>query len=139
MKQLGFILLLLTLSFYLKAQTDYDSIPQKFFELFKDKGSDAAIDYVYSSNDFIKQNIQANIKVKTELKKITSLLGSYRGYELMKTTVYSPSYVKLTYLAKFDRQPLKFIFILYKPKDKWQIQRMRFDDKITDEKQRTAK
>jgi len=116
------------------SQERCDSIPEKFFSVFGEKGSDAAVDWVYSTNKYIRSNIQANLKVKTELKKIISLIGAYKGSELMKKKVVSPSYVQLYYLAKFERQPLKFIFVLYKPADKWQLQKLRFDDKVAEGK-----
>lgn len=112
------------------SQAGCDSIPEKFFNEFGTKGSDAAVDWVYSTNKYIRSNIQANLKVKTELKKIISLIGTYKGYELMKKKIVSPSYVQLYYLAKFERQPLKFTFVLYKPADKWQLQKLQFNDKI---------
>ncbi len=112
------------------SQTGCDSIPEKFFSVFDKKGSDAAVDWVYSTNKYIRSNIQASLKVKTELKKIISLIGAYKGYELMEKKVASPSYVHLYYLAKFERQPLKFTFVLYKPADKWQLQKLQFNDKI---------
>ena len=115
------------------SQVRCDSIPEKFFSVFGEKSSDAAIDWVYSTNKYIRNNIQGNLKVKTELKKIISLIGAYKGYELMEKKVISPSYVQLYYLAKFERQPLKFIFVLYKPADKWQLQKLRFDDKVAEE------
>ncbi len=114
------------------SQAGCDSIPKNFFRIFEEKGSDAAIDYVYSTNKFMRANIQANLKVKSELKKIISLIGKYKGHELMEKKVISPSYVQLYYLAKFDRQPLKFIFVLYKPSDKWQLQKLKFDDKVAE-------
>ncbi len=114
------------------SQTGSDSIPEKFFQIFEKKGSDAAIDYIYSTNKFMQSNIQASLKVKTELKKIASLVGKYHGHELMNKKNISKSYVQLYYMAKFDRPPLKFIFVLYKPDKTWQLQKLKFDDKVAE-------
>ncbi|RKX19308.1 MAG: hypothetical protein DRP35_07925 [Candidatus Zixiibacteriota bacterium] len=130
MKQTIFLLSLFLLSIAGFSQTDCDSIPEKFFQIFEQKGSDAAIDYIYSTNKFIQANIQASLKVKTELKKIALLVGQYHGHELINKKNISKSYVQLYYLAKFDRQPLKFIFVLYKPDKIWQLQKLKFDDKV---------
>ncbi len=130
MKKFFIIIFLLTLSFFLNAQNSYDSIPNIFFNTFKQKGSDAAIDYIYATNKYISSNLTANLKVKAELKKFTSMLGKYHGAEIIDTQFISKSYIKLSYLAKFDRQPLKFNFIMYKPNKKWQLQQLKFDDKI---------
>lgn len=128
---LFFILLLFGASVF--SQIGYDSIPEKFFQIFNQKGSDFAIDYIYSTNKFMQANIQASLKVKTELKKIASLVGKYYGHELMNKKIVSKSYVQLYYLAKFDRQPIKFIFVLYKPDKIWQLQKLKFDDKVAED------
>ncbi len=132
MKQIFLLLIFYTLGVTGFSQTGYDSIPEKFFRIFEQKGSDAAIDYIYSTNKFMQANIQASLKVKTELKKIISLVGKYHGHELMDKKIVSQSYVQLYYLAKFDRQPLKFIFVLYKPDKTWQLQKLKFDDKVAE-------
>jgi len=132
MKQILFFVFSIMTAVVGFSQTGSDSIPENFFQIFEKKGSDAAIDYIYSTNKFMQGNIQASLKVKTELKKITSLVGKYHGHELMKKKVVSQSYVQLYYMAKFDRQPLKFIFILYKPDSTWQLQKLKFDDRIAE-------
>ncbi|RLD48222.1 MAG: hypothetical protein DRI94_12850 [Bacteroidetes bacterium] len=126
------IIILSTLSLFLKAQNSYDSIPKIFFNIFEQKGSDAAIDYIYATNKYISGNLTANLKVKTELKKVTLMLGKYHGIDIIDTQFISTSYIRLSYLAKFDRQPLKFNFTMYRSDKKWQLQQLRFDDKVSE-------
>ena len=132
MKRSIIILLLIFNSILAISQNSYDSIPKIFFKTFKEKGSDAAIDYIYATNKYISGNLTANLKVKSELKKVTSMLGKFNGVEPIDTQYISKSYLRLSYLAKFDRQPLKFNFTMYKPNKKWQLQQLKFDDKVSD-------
>lgn len=36
-------------------------------------------------------------------------------------------------MIKYDRQPVRFQFIFYKPSDKWQLQDFRYDDDLDTE------
>lgn len=126
-----FLGLFLLLSLYTFSQEKFDSLPNVFFKILEQKGSDQAIDFIYSSNKYISGNLAANLKVKAELKKIISLIGNYNGSEIIDTQFISLSYIRLSYLAKFDRQPLKFNFTMYKPKNNWQLQQLKFDDKVS--------
>jgi hypothetical protein len=44
-----------------------------------------------------------------------------------------------SYLVKYDRQPLRFIFKFYKPNDKWVLYSYALDDSLDDEIQEAAK
>jgi hypothetical protein len=129
-KILAIILLIIsTINTYAQKE-DFFIIPDNFFKTFKAKGSDAAIDYIYSTNKYLSVNMPANLKIKAELKKITSMVDDYYDYELVKKILLGKSYVKLIYIGKFKRQPIRFIFILYKPDNNWQLQQFKFDDKV---------
>jgi len=131
MKKVLSILLLATV-FVINAQkNDYEKIPDTFFKIFEQKGTDASIDYIYSTNTYLSGNLSANLKIKAELKKVTSMLDNYYGYEKIDEQFLGKSYLKLTYIARFKRQPIRFIFILYKPEKKWQLQQFKFDDKVS--------
>lgn len=132
MKKYLLIFVLVLLAYSTEAQNSADSIPNIFFKIFDEKGSDAAIDYVYATNKYISNNIAANLKVKSELRKIVSLIGKYHGNELIDKQSISDSYVRITYLARFNRQPLKFSFTMYKPNKIWQLQQLKFDDKVSE-------
>ncbi len=44
-----------------------------------------------------------------------------------------------SYLVKYDRQPLRFIFKFYKLNDKWVLYSYALDDSLDDEIQEAAK
>ncbi len=110
----------------------YLAIPDNFFSIMKSKGNDAAIDYIFKTNKYLRTQVAGNLKIKNELNKIVKLLGKFYGSELIEETKAGNNYIRLFYLAKYDRQPLLFIFTMYRPGKKWRIQQLRFSEKVGD-------
>jgi hypothetical protein len=115
------------------AQEKPEDITGHFFELFQAKGSDAAFDYAWSTNKWLITDTVSTHEKKEQFKKGIALLGPYFGNELIEKVNLTESYVLFNYLLRFDRQPLKITFILYKPNQKWQILEMKFDVKLGDD------
>jgi hypothetical protein len=126
------ILTFLVQNSYSQDTTSYLVIPDKFFSIMEDKGNDAAIDYIFKTNKYLRTQIAGNIKIKNELNKLTKLLGKFYGSDLIETIKAGNNYIRLYYLAKYDRQPLLFIFTMYRPNKKWRIQQLRFTEKVGD-------
>lgn len=59
--------------------------------------------------------------------------GNYRGSALILKKVLGERLVYMYYLVAYDRQPLKFEFVFYRPGDKWVVQSFSFSDKITED------
>jgi len=117
----------------IQAQQTSEALADTFFSYYKHSGMDKAIDYVFGTNKYMKQSQEVIDNIKLRFNKATPQLGPYYGYDLFIKREAGPSYVFLSYLMKFERQPIQISFILYKPKDKWQIQNLRFDDKVENE------
>jgi hypothetical protein len=129
-----YLLILFTfVVFSLKAQSTSEALADTFFSYYKSAGINKAIDYVFATNKYMTQSQEVIDNIKLRFNKATPQLGQYYGYDLFIKREAGPSYVFLSYLMKFERQPIQISFILYKPKDKWQIQNLRFDDKIDNE------
>jgi hypothetical protein len=116
-----------------KAQSNPELLIDSFFVLYKNVGIEKAIDFVFATNKYMEQSKEVIDNIKLRLSRATPLLGPYQGYDLFIKKQAGQSYAYLSYLIKYDRQPIQISFILYKPKDKWQIQNLRFDDKVDDE------
>jgi len=116
-----------------RAQQTSEALADTFFSYYKRAGIDKAIDYVFATNKYMKQSQEVIDNIKLRFNKATPQLGPYYGYDIFIKREAGPSYVFLSYLMKFERQPIQISFILYKPKDKWQIQNLRFDDKVDNE------
>lgn len=134
-KCLIFILLQLPLllSSRLSAQTTPEEITTHFFELYQSQGSDAAVDYVFSTNKWLNNEKTAVETIKAQLKKGIAIVGQYYGYDLIEKKSVTENFVMMSYLLRYDRQPLRFVFILYRPSKTWQIQTMKFDDRLDDD------
>jgi hypothetical protein len=61
------------------------------------------------------------------------LVGKYYGHVFVDKIEASDCFSIYTYLLKFDRQPLRLTFKLYKPNDKWILYSFSFDDTFDDD------
>ena len=133
MKKIVFLISITLLSISIKSQTDSLNSPEKisehFFMLFE-TNTDNAVDFIFSTNKWFNPTTMPQL---TDIKgKIAKLyyLGTFRGFELASKKVLSPSLVLITYIVKYDRQPIKIEFYYYKPEQRWQIQTFRFEEDL---------
>lgn len=125
MKILLFVLLTVFTAF-----TQNQTISKKFFNLYGDKGPKAALEYAFSTNEFIdakSQNVFAMIK---ELESMSGKLGKYLSSELISEEKIAKSLTKNSYLVKFERQPIRIEFIFYKSNKEWSLQNFSYDDQF---------
>jgi hypothetical protein len=118
---------------YVRAQEVPETVTERFFELFHAQGVDDAVDYVFATNKWLTSEKAVIENIKLQLKKGISILGQYYGYELIEKKSLGESYVLLSYMLKYDRQPIQFMFILYRPNNAWQIQNLKFDERLDDD------
>ncbi|MGJ3236534.1 hypothetical protein [Marivirga sp.] len=140
MKKTTLILPFLVTFFLYKSfsQSTSSEITGKFFDLYK-KSPEQAIDYAFSTNKWIIDKNQDGIaNVKNQLTNTLELIGDYYGFEVITEKQIGENYILNSFLIRYDRQPLRFTFILYKPKDTWQVQSFLFDDNIDDELKESA-
>jgi hypothetical protein len=116
----------------LKAQEAPEDVTRQFFELYEKTGTDQAVDYVFATNKWLNSEQATIDAIKTQLKKGISIIGQYYGYELIEKKSLGENFVMMVYMLRYDRQPIQFQFILYKPNLKWQIQNLKFDDRLDD-------
>lgn len=134
MRKLIFVLLLSMYGLMLCAQnTSYQGVIDEFFSLYGNKGPDEAVDFIFSTNKYLQSNKEQVTAIKLKLVTAVAVIGDYTGYEPVIIKEFGQSMVQGTYMVKYLRQPLFFTFILYKPDKYWQIQTLRFDDKLSDE------
>lgn len=120
-----------------KVSVDNEPVPEliaNFFNEYETYTSEKAVNTIFSSNEWISlidKNERDSLNVR--LTQLTGLLGKYHNYEVIKQTTVGDSYKIVSCLAKYDRQPIRFNFILYKPSSDWQIQNFTYDFNIEDE------
>ena len=123
----------------LKAQTTTEEITTEFFKTYE-KSPQKAIDYVFGTNKWMMDRNKDGIEnVKTQLTSFLGLVGDYYGYEKITEKSVGESYKLVSYMIKYDRQPVRFTFVFYKPKDKWQVQNFKYDDNLDDELEESGK
>ncbi|MCH7401070.1 hypothetical protein ACFOUP_01805 [Belliella kenyensis] len=104
---------------------------EHFFSLYESKSPKDALDFIFSTNPWIEET-QAQV-VANNLTGFTKLLGSYQDRDAITKNSIGQNYLLYTFLVKYDRQPMRFTFIYYKPKDKWQLQEFKYDDNFQSE------
>jgi hypothetical protein len=114
-------------------QEEYDNYSKIFFNKYETEGVDKAVNYIFSTNPLINQDGEQIVNLKKGLKETTSLLGDYSGYGLITIKRATNNYVYCSYLVRYNRQPLRFSFIYYKPKDKWVLHKFTFDNEVEKE------
>lgn len=109
----------------LLAQTLPTDFVKPFFEdLLNDKYS---LKKLYSSNkNFTELDNEINV-LNEKLKDASSKLGGPYSYEKIKEEKINDFYYIYHYAVKYERQPLIFKFIFYKPDKEYQLQKFSFD------------
>lgn len=129
MKNLLFSITLLLFACSSDAQSVSNSTPEQmnseFFGLYKSKGANASIKYLFSTNKWIFEIDTQNVISK--LTELTSALGNYTGHDFITKKSVGPNFVLYTFLVKYDRQPIRFNLTYYKADTKWQLQFFEYD------------
>jgi len=120
-------------------QSKPDDLINNFFKEYA-KTPAKAVEDIYATNPWtsrIKDGIET---MKNEVNKYTvDYVGKYYGYELITKKQFSESFILYSYMVKYDRQPMRFIFKLYKPNDKWTLFSFKIDSDLDDEIEQSAK
>lgn len=123
----------------LRAQSTIEEITSEFFSTYE-KSPQKAVDYAFSTNKWMIDRKKDGIEnVKNRLANLLGLVGDYYGYEKITEKSIGESYKLVSYMLKYDRQPVRFTFVFYKPKEKWQVQNFQYDDNLDDELEEAGK
>lgn len=139
MKKLSLIAIVTLLSLTLSGQTNPDDLISNFFKEYA-KTPSKAVEEIYATNPWTTRIQDGIERMKNEVNKYTiDYVGKYYGYELITKKQFSESFVLYSYMVKYDRQPMRFIFKLYKPNDKWTLFSFKIDSDLDDEIEQAAK
>lgn len=108
------------------AQSDPTVVVTRFFQEHNKSGIDQALSTAFATNQWIGEQKDSINSLKAQLNNIVKLLGKYQGYELIETKKIKDSYLIQIYLVKFERQPLRYTFVFYKPNTAWQLQNFEY-------------
>ncbi|TYA71359.1 hypothetical protein [Seonamhaeicola marinus] len=133
------ILILLCSSLNISSQSTPKELLDSFFSTYAESPEKAVRD-LYATNKWTKVKKDNIEKVVQTINSLTEdFMGKYYGNELIITKKLSQSFALYSYMIKYDRQPLRFIFKFYKPNDKWMLFAFSFDDDLDDEIKEAAK
>ncbi|WP_203259007.1 hypothetical protein [Hyunsoonleella ulvae] len=122
----------------LKAQASTEEITTEFFKTYE-KSPEKAIENIFSTNKWVEESKEALENTKFNLTSGIKSMGNYNGYEKIVEKSVGENYKLVCFMLKYDREPIRFSFIFYRPKDKWQMQSIAFDGGLSDELEESGK
>jgi hypothetical protein len=104
---------LISISGNIFAQSEPQNLLDSFFKVCENDAGKAVKD-LYATDKWTE-------RVKDDIEKIVatvngfteSYIGKHNGYEIITTKKFSESFILYSYLVKYDRQPIRFIFKFY--------------------------
>ncbi len=100
----------------------------EFFNELKDNGPDKAFNKFLKNSPIIERKDQLQALI-VQTKRAVKLYGDFLGYEPVNSEVISESFVRVRYIGKHSKYPMRWIFTFYKsPKRGWIIINIKFDD-----------
>ncbi len=78
-------------------------------------------------------------EVKEKLISYTDSIGKYCGYEIIAKRTIGKSMILYSCIVNYELQPIRYSFILYKPRYSWVLYNCQFDTEIVNELNESAK
>lgn len=129
----------LLLPVIMTAQSSPEEIISRFFQDFEQKGPSEALDALYATNPWISRNADAVENLKTQLEGLTEdYVGQNHGYEQILSRKLTEHFRLVSFLVRYDRQPIRFTFQFYRPADQWRVHSFQFDARIEEEFEQSA-
>ena len=134
----GVLIIFMSLAGNLHAQSGDERITEEFFRQYA-LDPMKAFDYAFSTNKWMERNQDAVENLKNQYGKLLPLIGTYYGYDLITEKSKGDHLKVASFILRYDRQPIRLTFIFYKPKDRWQVQNLKYDDKLPEELEEASK
>lgn len=69
-------------------------------------------------------------ETESQWPTVSQRFGSSLGSQFVKREEVGDSLARFTYLQKFDRHALRWVFVFYKPQGQWLVNTVYFDDQL---------
>ncbi len=139
MKKLFFIVFVTITSLSTYGQGAPEDLLSTFFDEYT-RNPSKAVEDIYATNPWSTRIRDGIESLKKEVNSYNlDYMGKYYGHELITKKQFSESFVLISYMMKYDRQPIRFTFKLYKPDDKWTLLSFDIDSNLDDEIGEAAK
>ncbi len=117
----------------LKDQEQTKDLCTRAAALFATGDADEAYEILTPHWPLPKEEIQnLGYETKSKLGMVAERFGASIGAEYVGTAVAGHSLIRHTYLIKRENHALRFACTFYKPKDKWLINGVFWDDSLTE-------
>lgn len=120
-------------------EAGYQAEIDAFFRRFAAGERNEAVDKLYANNSWIAIDGDGVRNIKSQFEGIGEIVGEYTGNTKIGELMVGDRLVHVTYLALFERQPLRFEFQYYRPRDSWMIFSFEFDADFDDDLQAEAR
>ncbi len=114
-------------------KADYHVMVDAFFRRLQEGRVGDAATHFLNQNPWFAQDPDTVEKARARLLSVTKVLGRYYGYQLVAEKAVASRLVHASYLALYERHPLRFGFLFYKPDDVWRPLLLEFDDDFSHE------
>jgi hypothetical protein len=123
------ILLVPGLSFGESAPEPITKSITTFFKILQESPVEKAYDSILEGSPIASksQDVQNLIN---QTKNGFSLYGPFRSFEFISGSYAGTSIIRVSYITKNDRFPIRWQFTYYKPEQTWNLIHIEFDDKI---------
>lgn len=111
---------------------------EAFIAKLKAGKSPEAVEALYAGNPWISKSSDAIVNIKNQLGSLNKLVGSLKSHEKLQDISVGTRFKYISYLAAYERQPIRFIFEFYKPDNTWVIFSFALDDDIDDDIEKAA-
>ncbi|WP_455585916.1 hypothetical protein [Bacteroides sp.] len=113
---------------------------ESFFDTYQDKGVKMALDEMFATNVYFSTMYSHGTDdVKKKLASYTDSIGKYCGYEIVARRVVGKSLIHYSCIVNYEVQPIRLLFTLYRPKDKWVLFNFQFLTDFVNELDESAK
>lgn len=137
------LLLTAALLISLSALNLFSQSPEKmieeFFDTYEKNRPVEALDELYANSPWLERIRDDVEQLKSQFKDLKNIVGEYNGHEMLYKKNVKDCFLVVTYLIKFDRQPIRFVFEFYKPKEAWYLYGFSYDDGFADDLQEIMK
>jgi len=101
-----------------------------FFERLIGGDINGAYDRLFAGSSIPVNKPQAVVFLKKQTASVFSLYGKPLGYELVREERFGKALARLVYILHTKVTPTVWEFFFYKPKDRWFLVNMAFNDKF---------
>jgi len=107
-----------------------EKIVKNFFDLYKQNRIEQALDYLFSSNPILYNKSESIKNLKNTFTNIEKVLGGYKDYSISYNQEHFESLKIIITYVRYEKQPLRLLFVFYKPGDKRITYRFEIDTKF---------